>query len=338
MIIFPNFKLRDINPQPLPGKQGGFSLVELMVVIVLALFVIAGIFTVFVSSKRLTAETLVASEQLENGAFSMQILSRDLKQSYFFAQTTGENKDLWNNIPTITNNNDCLDSKSAGSFPGANGYRALWASTVSSALGTFKMSCISDDDADTELINGSDYISIKRARGLNEDSTSSADYDAERYYLETDIAGINVYLGGTASAATTAWEYIHHVYYLDEKDNIPRLRRLSLQKNKMLLDDDVLAEGIENMKFMFALDDLPVADRDQSVHAFVNSANVTDNDWNTGRVIGMKIFLLVRSPKETAGYTNKEIYQLGDTTLPAFDDAFKRKVISRILMFPNRAR
>lgn len=311
----------------------GFSLVELMIVIMLALFITAGVFTVFISSKRLTSETITTSESLENGAFAMQILVRDLKQSYFFAQASGENKDLWSNIPASSISNDCIDDTNTRSFPHTSGFRPLWASTISTASGTFTMNCLTDTDTATELIPNSDYISIKRARGF-----ATATYQANRYYLGIDTESINVYLGGNASAAiSTTWEYLHHTYYLDKEAGTPRLRRISLQENEMSREE-VLAEGIENMKFMFVLDAFLPDNRDQSIHAMVNSANVTDSDWNSGRVIGIKVFLLVRALKETTGYDNNEIYLLGDTEISAPGDGFKRKVLSRVLMFPNRGR
>lgn len=317
------------------AKSKGFTIVELMIVIVLALFITAGIFTIFVSSKRLTSETITASESLENGAFAMQILVRDLKQSYFFAQATGNNKEDWEAIPNIDANKDCLDNMGYGSFPSiAFDYRPLWASSVPSVLANLKMDCINDAAAGVSLVKGSDYISIKRAKGFEEDSINPADYQADRYYLETTLNSIQVYTGTDAKDANTSWEYIHHVYYIDQLDNTPRLRRLSLREGEMERDG-VLAEGIENMKFMFALDRADPLQRDGAVHEFVTTANVTDYDWDSGRVIGMKISMLVRANKKTAGYVSDKVYLLGGEEIPDPKDGFKRKVFSRVLMFTN---
>ena len=67
-------------------KQSAYSIVEWMIVIVLSLFLTVSLLSVFVSSKRATTESLSRGERQENAAFAMQILTRDLKPAYFFAQ------------------------------------------------------------------------------------------------------------------------------------------------------------------------------------------------------------------------------------------------------------
>ena len=316
-------------------KQRGYSIVEWMIVIFLTLFLTAGLLTVFISSKRATDDSLNSSERLENGSFALQLLTKDLKQAYFFAQATGENKSLWDvNGAIIANSADCLDDSNSGTFPSAGNYRQIWASTVPASIANLKMSCINDDDSDTSLITNSGYIDIKRVKGLAQVNN----FEDDRYYLDITPSGITVYQGNASAllngTVSPAWEYIRHVYYLDKENDIPRLRRLNLQKNAMVREE-VLVEGIENMQFMFALDHLIASERDGSVHAFVGTSQVTANDWNTGRVIGIKILLLARSLRKTPGYENTDIYQLGDLSFTAPGDAYKRELLSQVLIFQN---
>ncbi|WP_028864170.1 PilW family protein [Psychromonas aquimarina] len=325
-----NFTYLQVNrAHSLHIKQKGYTIVELMVVLVVSLFLVGGILSVFVATKALTKETISASNRQENAAFALQALSQDLKQSYFFAEASGENNGLWLTppaFPAITD--DCVDKESNGSFPASGNYRALWADTVSGATPT--MTCIKDTDTETELVDNSDYISIKRARGLDQ----TAPHQDDRYYLSITPLGIQAYLGKDVTTNKHLWEYIHHVYYLDRVGDMPRLRRINLQKGKMVADE-IIAEGIENMKFMFALDKLSVALRDGAAHDFVNSTAVTSDDWDSGRVVGIKIFLLVRSKEKIAGRKDNETYQLGSFSHPAGGDAYKREVVSRVLMFSN---
>ena len=317
-------------------KQSAYSIVEWMIVIVLSLFLTVSLLSVFVSSKRATTESLSRGERQENAAFAMKILTRDLKPAYFFAQATGDNKNLWdlNGTSLLATSFDCLDNSNSGTFPDNGVYRQLWASTIPSVAANLKMSCIKDDDSATALIADSDFISIKRARGL----AQRASFQADNYYLDITPAGITVYTGD-ASALTTGvispvWQYIHHVYYLDKEADIPRLRRLCLEGDKMIVEEP-LVEGIEDMQFMFALDNLIASERDGSIHAFVDTSQVTDNDWDSGRVIGINIYLLVRSLEPTAGYINNETYQLGTQSFTAPGDAYKRELVSHIVTFQN---
>ncbi|MCG6201141.1 PilW family protein [Psychromonas antarctica] len=320
---------------PLRKRQFGYSIIEWMIVIMLTLFLTAGVLTVFVSSQRATTEALGSGERQENASFALQIITRELKQAYFFAQATGENKELWNlNGAAIAPSFDCLDATGSGTFPSAGQYRPLWASTVPAVMASLEMSCIDDSDSATTLITGSSFISVMRARGFAE----TVPFKANSYYLDIKPTGITVYLGD-ASALTTGsvapvWQYIRHVYYLDKQDDIPRLRRLRLEKNKMVREE-VLVEGIEDMQFMFALDKLIANERDGSMHALVGTQQVAANDWDSGRVIGIKVYLLVRALKQTAGYVNNDTYQMGTKSFSAPGDGYKRQLVSHVITFQN---
>jgi len=316
-------------------KQAGYSLVEWMIAIMLSLFLTAGLLGVFVSSQRATNEALGSGERQENASFALQLLTRDLKQTNFFSQATGENKSLWNlNGATIASSDDCLDDISSGSFPVSNKFRSLWAASIPASIGSLEMGCLDDGDSDTSLVTDSDYISIKRVRGFQQ----SSNYSSDRFYLDINTSALTVYQGDasalTSSAVQPVWEYKHHVYYLDSFEGVNRLRRLTLRTSEMIREE-VLVEGVESMQFMFALDELIASERDGSVHSFVSTSQVTANDWDTGRVIGVKIFLLVKSLDKTAGYTNSNTYQLGDYLFPAANDNYKRELVSTVILFQN---
>jgi len=319
-------------------KQLGYTIIEFMIAITLTLFLTAVVLTIFVSSQRATTQLLGSGERQENAAFALQILTRDLKQAYFFSEATGDNSEMWDlNGSSITGSSDCVDNIGSGTFPTDAGvFRQLWAATVPADLSA-KMDCLDDGDSDTGLLAETDFISIKRVRGLAQESN----FVDDRYYLDISATQLTVYAGDAehltkveAGTEPAVWEYIHHVYYLDNEDDIPRLRRLRLEKDKMV-SEEVLVEGIENIKFMFVLDEFLTSERDGAIHEVVAAENVTDNDWNTGRVIGIKIYLLARSLEPTAGYVNNNEYQLGSETFTAPGDAYKRELVSQVVTFPN---
>ena len=316
-------------------NQLGYSIVEWMIVIALMLFLTAGLLTVFVSSRRATTESLSSSERQDNASFALQILTRDLKQAYFFAQATGENKSLWDlNGLSLAASLDCVDNIASGTFPNAGKYRPLWASIIPSVAANLKMTCINETSSTITPQIGTAFISIKRARGLSQ----TTNFQADKYYLSINPTGIKIYLGSASELTSgdpfSVWEYIHHVYYLDKEADIPRLRRIRLEKDKMVREE-VLVEGIENMQFMFALDEFIASERDGSIHAFASTSELTDDDWNSGRVIGVKIYLLSRALKKTPGYVNKTTYKMGRESFTAPGDAYKRALVSHLLTFQN---
>lgn len=330
-----NITKSQVESRSLQQNQLGYSLVEWLIAIVLILFLTTGLFSIFIASREATTESLNSSERQETATFAMQLLVRDLKQSYFLAQATGENGSLWAlNSESIAVSEDCIDDSNIGTFPTDDIFRPLWAASVPDTLTDIAMDCIDDGDNDTALVADSDYIALKRARGL----AQSTQFNDNSYYLDISINGIDVYLGDesvlTNGAVSPVWEYIYHVYYLDIEQDVPRLRRIKLEKDTMQLQE-VIAEGVEDMQFMFALDKLIASERTGAIDAFVGESAVTNNDWNTGRIIGMKIFLLVRSLNETPGYINNDSYQLGDRVFVAPGDAFRREVSSQVISFQN---
>lgn len=325
------------SQRPFKGavKHSGFSLVEMMIAIVLSLFLMAGMLSIFVSSRVATSKTIDSGERQENATFALQLLTKDLKQAYFFAQSTGENKASWNlNNITLEQSDDCLDNTSTGSFP-ANNFRPLWASSITD-ISALAMDCIADEDAATALVSNSDYLSIKRVRGS--EISEKNNLNADRFYLDITNSSLNLYRGDasevTSGDISPVWEYMHHVYYLDTLDEISRLRRLTLKTSGMVREE-VLVEGVESMQFMFALDAMISSERDGSVDSFVGTSDVKSSDWDTGRVIGMKVFLLIRSLEPTAGYINDNSYQMGDYLFPAKNDSYKRELVSTVIIFPN---
>lgn len=69
---------------PAPGTriaQGGFSLVELMIALVLGLLVIGGVTTVFLSNKQSYRSNQGLSEIQENSRIAFELMARDLRQA-----------------------------------------------------------------------------------------------------------------------------------------------------------------------------------------------------------------------------------------------------------------
>ena len=51
----------------------------------------------------------------------------------------------------------------------------------------------------------------------------------------------------------------------------------------------------------------------------------------------VKLYVLVRSREPTPGYTDTQDYQVGDTTMGPYNDAFKRHVYVSTVRLPNVA-
>lgn len=63
------------------GRQGGFSLVELMIALVLGLVVVLGASTVFLSNKQSFRTNLALGEVQENARIAFELIARDIRQA-----------------------------------------------------------------------------------------------------------------------------------------------------------------------------------------------------------------------------------------------------------------
>ena len=68
------------------SRQGGFSLVELMVAVTLGLLVMSVLAMAFVGSSQARRDTDQGSRQIENGRYAMQLMSEDLALAGYYAE------------------------------------------------------------------------------------------------------------------------------------------------------------------------------------------------------------------------------------------------------------
>ena len=67
------------------NKQQGMTLIEILIALVLGLFLLAGIFQIFLSSKQSYRMQENMSRMQENGRFAMEFISRDVRMADYRA-------------------------------------------------------------------------------------------------------------------------------------------------------------------------------------------------------------------------------------------------------------
>lgn len=72
------------NAQATITKNGGFSLVELMVALTIGLFLLGGLATIFMNSSEANHELQKTAQQIENGRYAIATLSQDLRLAGFY--------------------------------------------------------------------------------------------------------------------------------------------------------------------------------------------------------------------------------------------------------------
>ncbi|MCG9753745.1 PilW family protein [Shewanella insulae] len=311
-------------------KQTGMSLVELMVALVISLFLSAGIFTMFSMSSSNVTTTSQFNQLQENGRIALAIMERDLTQLAFMGDMTGTDFVVGTNttISSAAVPNDCVGGGvNNASLPNgtASHFRRIWG--YEAGVSGVSFNCLSGVDANT------DVLQIKRLVGPNTLSPNNA----ANHYVATTSSQAIFFTGNQVAPVlinSRYWEYQHHIYFVKSDGTVPVLRRRTLSVTNGMNNEEQLVEGVENLRVLYGIDD----DGDDIPNRYVPVGNVNTVMWDNQsfqRIVALKMFLLVRSVEQDPSYTNETQYQLGDKTILAPQDHFRRKVMSTTVMLEN---
>nr|WP_321240767.1 PilW family protein [uncultured Tolumonas sp.] len=323
----------------------GFTLLEWMLATTIGLFLLVGIFSLYVTSRNNTHQLQIYNELQENGRLAMNLLLQDLRQTGFFGDYSSQGLRLNDAVISrvkLTAGNDCLDERGAqgGTLPSsdANGVLRpfLARHTNHNSVLNADLSCLSH----TKLQPDSDVLALKRVIGAPINYPNIT-LNPLRIYLAGNVnqalffAGKERNLNGlvTHLAGAKIWEYQNHVYYIQEVDDVPELRLIQLTDQMRATYSLPLVQGVEKIRILLAVDDsIPsdgIADR------YLPPEKITPTIWNTFAITGLKLFLLLRASERSPGYRNEQSYQLGDLSLPPFNDHYQRLLLQSSVQFRN---
>lgn len=319
------------------GAQGGLSLVELLISILLGLVLIAGVIGVYLESKRnYAAEEEVARIQ-ENGRFTLNLLQRELMMAGFFGGTLKAE-----DVAPVSVTTDCaagdwaLDPDVPLEF--VNNHTGT--SSPVTRNGT-TLSCLGGGDIEPDT----DVLTIKRTAGepslrRSVKAPGLGISNTQQWYLRYVNYGDDISWSKVSPAAITAlaspdpglsyWETYTRVFYIrsyseTSGDGIPTLCEWALDADAMT--SRCLVEGIEDLHIEFGIDSNAdgVADRylDNPTSAQIATAVVA------------RVYLLVRSLQTVAGYQNTKTYQLGSKAVAAKNDGYLRRVFTTTVQIRN---
>ncbi|GIU27311.1 type IV minor pilin protein PilW [Shewanella sp. MBTL60-007] len=309
--------------------QYGMSLVELMVALLISLFLSAGILTMFSMSSSNVTTTSQFNQLQENGRIALTIMERDISQLGFMGDLTGT--DFVVGVNTTVDSplaaaDDCIGAGlNNASLPNNEPahFRRLWG--YENGVSAQSLACL------IGVKDRTDVIQIKRFIG------PSVAAGASTGYYVSSTASQAIFFNNAVPSANLLnariWEYQHHVYYIDEANNIPMLNRKTLSATGMK-NDEQLVEGVENIRFLYGFDN----DGDSTPDRYIPAENVTSLMWDNEsfqRLVAIKIYVLVRSTEQDKSYTNETSYQLGDKVIAAPKDNYRRKIMSTTVVLEN---
>ena len=301
-------------------RQSGISLIELLISIAIGLFLLVGVISVFGNSHRVYHQLNLASQQIENGRFAVQMLTDDIGLAGFYGR-------YYNLLSTPGTAPDPCETTDMAKLRTAS---ALVLQGFDATRGS--LTCVPT----ANYLAGTDVLVVRRA---DSSVTAPALLTAEQVYIQANAdpndSGNPLIALGTASNFTLTnidstvapiRKYHVHIYFIspcsipngggttctgasdDGGVPIPTLKRLELTidpadgTRKMVVTP--LVEGIENLQIDYGLD----SDNDGSPNgAYVTAPALTD--WQN--VVAVRINVLARNLQADGNFTDSRTYDLG---------------------------
>ena len=329
----------------LPMNVKGFTLIELMLAMVIGLFLMAGVFTVYVNGSVAQDNTEKQSRLVDDARFAIETITSDLRTAGFWGKTNvfeylrGElNADPEILPKTVPNQGDVLGPITALADPdcGERWYIDLARSfEASNDTNLFPGTCLK-----TGYVADTDVIVTKYAAASNILPANLADgvayvYASYNSFGEIFVGKIaptflddtpDVNQRGTIHRLRTRVYYIHKD--TEKNDGYPSLHRLDLDAGPQL-SNTMLLPGVENLQIQYGVDD----NGDGSVNFYVDP-DPLDIEL-LSKVISVQIWVTVRSRDVELPDTITQTLNIAGAE-KEHKDGYRRIVMSAVVLLRNK--
>lgn len=309
--------------------QKGLSLVELMVALLLGVVLSFGAVNLFLQSKRSFLQDEQTARMQEGGRYANRYLSRELSMAGFYGGIL-RGEDVTSNLTSGTDN--CYDWLADTSLFIEHRNNVDSAGVESGTGDALPSACLSGTDT---IVPGTDVLVIRRVgdrthflRDETATETGSSTFNASTVYLRLEDYNVSTTLetgnnvGTTGSKPLAVWEYRPQLLFVrdwsvTDGDGVPALCRREMSSGAMG-PTTCLVEGVENLQVEFGID----TNGDYIPDRYL--AAPTDSQLSFA--MGARIYILMRSTDELAGYTNDKAYALGSEAVAAQNDGLYRRI------------
>ncbi len=320
-------------------RQRGFTLVELMVAITLALLVMAGIGQIYTAAKRSYDVQTSLGRLQEVGRYAVELISQDIRRAGYWGLS---NMRGTNPAGAVVPDGTCNPGDTTW---GSKVQRRIFG--LDDALTNYN-TCITD-----QATGGGDVVAVRYANPQL--APPAAGWNNSLYIrtapLQATLTQNNPALGAVVNfTSTTDHAVMAHAYYVRNADDgfdpctpagsgtgyVPELARKFLN-NIGRPQTEGLVHGVERLQFQYGLDtDLPQNDQDawgnprRSTNQYVDAGAVAN--WNN--VVSVRFWVLVRDECPDASYTNTNTYVMGNNNFTAADN-YRRQLYTATVALRN---
>ena len=319
----------------------GFTLVELLVAMAIASFLIAGVVHVYGQSRQAYIVNDSIAQVQETAQFALDTIENDLRMASFWGRTGRALAIDGRAIPGNMNPYALPEPTLCGV-----GWALNIALPVDGQNNRYVLPCA---PAPTAQAN-SDVITVRRA------STSTVPVDAARLQIQTTRIHGKIFSGTTSpsefsvaiepetglSASVTHNLLVSSYYVASDSGLVPgaptlRRKRLGSRRGAPTIVDEEVAPGVENLQLRLGVD----VDADNAVDRYVEPGGGVFDPTDTANyipgatILTARVWLLVRSVSPEPGIVDSNHYQFGDVDLGRFDDRYRRMLISKTILLRN---
>lgn len=342
-------------------RQAGMSLIELMIAVAIGLALLAGLSSLYVSTSKARTEFNKTSEQVENGRFALQSITRDIEMAGFYGRAS---------LPLTTSSYVLSDP--CATTPASMGFSTSPALTLplpvyGPSLAATVPPCLAATL--TNMRTGAEVLTVSYVAGSTTATPSGTEYYLQRSGCDTDSVSM-VYsntasaftlhnkaavAGGACSASSSAElrKYVLRSYYVATcdvcsgtgADTTPTLKMAEFVNGAIQVSS--LVTGIEDVHYSYGVD----LDNNGSPDCYVDNPSDTSAvpaacaaavaaasyTWtasataNWANVTAVRINLLARNLDNTASWTDTRTYDLGRAAVNGpYGDHFKRHVYGTV--------
>lgn len=311
----------------------GLTLVELLLSIALAVFLVAAMLQVYRVGKSVLRWQVEAARLEENGRHALGLLVRELRMAGFFG------REALAALPSPRS-----DAPDCGGVPG-------WVLDPSAPLAVIddfaggearlisgaRLMCLPE----TRLVRGSDALVIKRTAALPSRAVGPGSglrqRSRSRWYLLTDGSepAMTLFLDAagdtsvTVPAAATWWEWRSHIFYLRNYSQSPGdgIPVLCNERLGSAMRSVCLVEGVERLQLEFGID----SNGDGVADSLMRAPTPAD----LANAITARVYLLARSLRELHRRPQAQAFRLGATEVTLPPDRYLRRVFSATVPLHN---
>ena len=337
--------------------QRGFSLVELMVTIVVALLLLVGIARVFLTSKQSYRVQESTSRMQENIRIASDYFSRYLRLADFWGGVPARDVSIFGS-PSYPGPGLCENGWIVDPAAGIVGYAGAATAPVGLPAG-----CV----AELNYVAGSDLLAIRYAnpdRYVDNATLLSPPSDPPlirngKYYVRTKIGQralvfdaststvrtdvVNNRLPGTDANGVMNYQFQAVAFFIQTQNfgsgPVPTLAMLQLESNRM--ETEQLVDGIEMLAFAYGLD----TNDDLQVDSYREAGDIT----NWSQVLSVRVSFIARGDEldnvvDTTEYamTASRCYGPATSSCPMKYSAaaarFQRRLVIQEIQLRNRVR